>query len=153
MDTKTKFNSLNLGGIPQELKVVPNWVAWKIEIRDGKETKIPVNPKAGGNAQSDRPETWGTYQEAVNHWEGRKGNGIKGIGFEFTKSPFCGIDLDECRNPDIGEVESWAAEIVGKMRTYTEISPRGKGLHLWARGKLPAGRRRKGRIEMYDEVY
>ena len=36
------------------------------------------------------------------------------------------------------------------MVTYAEITPSRRGLHIWARGILPPGRRRKGKIEMYD---
>jgi putative DNA primase/helicase len=36
------------------------------------------------------------------------------------------------------------------LDSYTEISPSGCGVHILVRGELPPGRRRKGRIEMYD---
>ena len=141
--------SINLNSIPEDLKSIPNWVAWKLEIRDGKPTKIPMNPKTGGNAQSDRPETWTSYQEAVNFCSERKGN-VEGIGFEFLYSPYCGIDLDKCRDTESGKVEPWATEIVAKINSYTEVSPSGKGLHIIVRGTLPPVRKRKGQIEMYD---
>jgi putative DNA primase/helicase len=117
----------------------------------GKETKIPVNPSTGGNAQSDRPETWGTFQETLGFLSERKGNGIKGIGFVCSQNDdFCGIDLDKCRNSETGEIEPWAKEIVSELNSYSEITPSGCGLRVWIKGKLPAGGKRKGKIEFYD---
>ncbi len=38
------------------------------------------------------------------------------------------------------------------MQSYTEKTPSGKGLHLIIKGKLLAGRNRKGNIEIYDRL-
>jgi hypothetical protein len=35
---------LNPDLIPLQLKEIPNWVNWTIEERDGKPTKVPLNP-------------------------------------------------------------------------------------------------------------
>ena len=40
--------------------------------------------------------------------------------------------------------------IIERLDTFTEASVTGTGVHMIARGKLPPGRRRKDRIEMYD---
>jgi hypothetical protein len=37
------------------------------------------SPKTGGNAKSDAPDTWGTYDQALNHYEAQRGNGIAEI--------------------------------------------------------------------------
>ena len=63
-----------------------------------------------------------------------------------------GIDLDKCRRLDTEEIEDWAAKIISEVDSYTEISPSGLGVHILVRGHLPKGRRRKGRIEMYDAL-
>jgi primase-polymerase (primpol)-like protein len=91
-----------------------------------------------------------------------------GIGFEFHPGgPYFGIDLDDCRDPESGNIETIAMEIVRRFNTYTEISPSKTGLKLIGKGrlKLPSrngkpstGRRRKlewsrgrsGEIEVYD---
>ena len=74
-----------------------------------------------------------------------------GIGFVFTADdPFVGVDLDHCRDPETGEVEPWAQEIVDELDSYTEVSPSKTGLHSIVNGKLPPGGRRKGRVEMYE---
>jgi putative DNA primase/helicase len=64
----------------------------------------------------------------------------------------CGVDLDRCRDPETGEIESWAQEIIEELDSYAEISPSWRGVHVLLRGELPPGRRRKNRIEMYDRA-
>lgn len=62
------------------------------------------------------------------------------------------IDLDDCRDPETGEIQQWAQEIVRRLGSYTEISPSGRGLHIIAtvrdKSNLPAGRK-MGNIEFY----
>jgi hypothetical protein len=60
------------------------------------------------------------------------------------------VDLDGCLNPEAGEIEGWAQEIMQELDSYTEISPSGKGVHVLVRATLPEGRNRKGRFEAYD---
>ena len=120
-----------LDKIPPELKALRHWVCYR-------PNKVPVNPKTGDNAKADDPDTWGEFDQAVRHWEAHKDNGIAGIGYEFSgDDPFVGIDLDKCRNPETGEIESWALEIVRHLNSYTEVSPSGTGLHIWIKGSYP----------------
>jgi hypothetical protein len=46
------------------------------------------------------------------------------------------VDLDKVRNPDTGEVEPWADELIATLDSYTEISASGKGFHVVCRGAL-----------------
>ena len=134
----------DLERIPSELKALPQWVCHR-------QNKIPVDPKTGDNAKADDQSTWGEFPQAVAYWKGHQGNGIVGIGFEFSPGdPYTGIDLDKCRNPETGEIEPWALEIVRRLNSFTEVSPSGTGLHIWIKGKLPRGARRKGKVEMYN---
>jgi hypothetical protein len=129
----------------ETLQAIPQWVAWKIEERRGKLTKIPKNPRTGGNASSTNPATWGSYQQAV---QAVKRYGLDGVGFVFTAGDvFAGIDLDDCIND--GHLEEWAARIVARIDSYTEISPSGRGLKIFIRAELPSSGK-KGQIEMYD---
>jgi hypothetical protein len=126
------------------------WVCWRSEARerDGKRTKVPYSPATGARAGCDDPATWATLADARKVASERS---YDGIGFVFTAAdPFCGVDLDGCLDPDTGEVEPWAMEIVEDLSSYTEVSPSGTGLHVIVRAELPEGRRRDGRIEMYD---
>jgi len=147
---KRVFQDVNLATIPKELQKYPNWVNWRLENRDGKLKKIPLDPKTRSDARG-KTENWGTsFPKAVNYWKTHKEQ-VKGIGFVFTNSPFSGIDLDNCRDLQTGAIASWAAEIVAEVDSYTEITPSGGGLHIVLQGDLPPGRRRKGDIEMYQK--
>ncbi len=146
--------NVKVGNIPDELKALPQWVAWQYEDRDGRKTKILKNPRTGKNAKANIASTWGTVQEALIATE--KYN-LPGIGFVFSEhDPYCGIDLDKCFDPMTGELEPWAHRCVKMFQSYTEVTPSGKGLHIIVKGKLPERHgkastgRRKGRLEVYD---
>ena len=74
---------------------------------------------------------------------------VQGPGYVLQKGEV-GIDLDKCRNPETGEITPWAADIVDRLNSYTEVSPSGTGLRILCKGELPPGARRKGLVEMYD---
>ena len=138
---------LNSERIPDEMKRRPQWVVWRLEERNGKATKVPYNPRTGRKASSTDSLTWGTFEDALEVLDR-----FDGVGFVFSSGdPYTGVDLDGCVDPETGEVEPWAAEIAAELDSYTEISPSGTGVHIIARGRLPEGRRRKGRVEMYDQ--
>jgi hypothetical protein len=124
------------------------WLNWRFEERDGKLTKVPICPHTGELAAVDRLETWGTYEEAVR---AAREHGYDGVGFVFTvDDPYAGVDLDNCLDPETGEVEAWAKELIGQLDSYTELSPSGGGVHILVKAKFPPGGRRKGQVEMYD---
>ncbi len=141
---------LDLEKIPSELKEYAQWVLWKSWERNNKRTKIPVNAKTGENASVSDPSTWSTFELVVtvlnsNQYESN------GIGFVFTSTdPYIGVDLDNCRNLETGEIEPWAQEIIRGLNTYTEISQSGKGLHCIANGNLLVAGKRKNSIEVYE---
>ena len=132
----------------QNIRDLKQWVCWRFEERDAKPTKIPYSPLTDSRASSTDPTTWASYAEAVKACKER---GYDGIGFVFTEDdPFCGVDLDHCRDSESGELEGWAQEIVYELDSYAEVSPSGTGVHVLVRAQLPPGRNRKGSIEMYD---
>jgi putative DNA primase/helicase len=140
---------MNLAAVPSELKRIPQWVGWKYEMVKGKRTKVPKNPQNGHNAASDNPKTWSNLEIALS---AKVRYRLDGIGFVFSRNdPYCGIDLDDCRNPETGQIEAWALDVVRSMNSYTEVSVSGTGLHIIVKGKLPPTCRKKGRVEMYDE--
>jgi len=68
---------------------------------------------------------------------------------------WCGIDLDDVRNPDTGEITPEAAALVERVGTYAEVSPSGTGLKLFGRGKWTGKKHRYpfpggGELEVYD---
>ena len=130
------------------MRNLEQWVCWRYEERNGEPTKVPYYPLGAQRADTTNRTTWAKFTDAV---AACRKHGYDGIGFVFTKDdPFCGIDLDACRDPVTSKLEKWAKAIVEELHSYTEISPSGRGLHILVRGELPEGRNRKGRIEMYD---
>jgi primase-polymerase (primpol)-like protein len=109
--------ALNPDAIPAELKSWPQWVA-----RRG---KVLVDPKTGGNAKTNAASTWGTFDDAVARSET---DGLDGVGFVFAAwDPYAFIDLDGCLDPETGEADPWALEVVRKLETPTRSSPRPAG--------------------------
>lgn len=124
-------------GIPPELTARPQWVGWRLEKRqstDPKPTKVPYDPKNNHKAKAGVPSTWGTYDQARD----AVGRGkYAGIGYEvLLGDPYTGIDLDGCRDPESGEIAEWGMREVRRFESYTEISPSGKGLHIWIKGHI-----------------
>jgi putative DNA primase/helicase len=133
--------------IPEELTRRPQWVVWRLEERDGKPTKIPYIAGGVGMAKSADLMTWRGFEEALKAY--RTGR-YSGIGFVFSSAdPYAGIDLDKCRDPETGEIEGWAKEIVDAFDSYTEASQSGTGLHIIVRGKAPG--KRRGGVEAYSQ--
>jgi putative DNA primase/helicase len=132
----------------QNIRDLRQWLCWRTEERDGKPTKVPYSPLTGEKASSTNPETWVNHSEAVS---AHREHGYHGIGFVFTpQDDLCGVDLDGCVDPENGEIEGWAQEIIEELDSYTEVSPSGTGVHVLLRRELPPGRNRKGHFEAYD---
>jgi hypothetical protein len=134
--------------VPIELKKRRQWVCWRYEQRDGTlPTKVPHSPQ-GGPASVTDADTWASYEVAVRACQERDHTGV---GFVLSPDdPFAAIDLDVCRDPQTGELEEWAQEIVDAFDSYAEVSPSGRGVHVFVRGELPPGGNKRGPIEMYS---
>lgn len=124
---------INPSAIPQALRATDNWVVWRYEAVKGKTTKVPYDI-AGNRASTTDPRTWTSIFRATE-LVGPKSKW--GLGFVFDDD-FIGVDLDHAYQDD-GKLKPWAQDIVNSCKTYTEISPSGKGLHLISRGRLPEG--------------
>ena len=136
--------------VPTELANYPHWVSWSGTLgQNGKIKKIPINPRSGRFAQTNASGTWGTFEEAVGF---SHEHNLPGIGFVFSEhDDFVGIDFDDCFDPATGVIEPEVQEVIQRLDTYTEISPSGRGIHVIAKGKLPAGSRKAGKVEIYDD--
>ncbi len=128
---------------PEELRELPRWVCHR--------GKVPHKAVGWGLASSTNPETWATYEQAV---EACRRHRHDGIGFVFSADdPYTGIDLDNCRNLETGELAPWAAEILALFPgAYVEASYSGTGVHAITRG-APARNWKQpycdGRVEVY----
>ena len=139
--------AVDADSIPTELKVCAQWVLWRYEEREAKQTKVPYQV-SGQRASSTDPRTWTTFDKAVVVY---RNGGFDGIGFVVTHdADFVGVDLDHCVDPITGQIQPQAQDIVHRLESYTEVTPSGEGLRIFLRGNLPLGRRKQGNIEMYD---
>lgn len=143
---------------PVELARRPQWVAWRLQPREGqpKPTKVPYDARTGRMASTTDPSTWAAYEEACAFCTREH---CSGIGYVLSADdPYVGIDLDACRDPESGRIASWAKTIMKRLNSYTEISPSATGLRIFVRGELPAHGRRKGSadkppaIEVYSQA-
>lgn len=134
---------------PEELRARRQWVCWKWHYRDGKWTKIPVNPHTGKPAKTNDSRTWSTFEHAVATWKANP-KSIAGVGYVFTDDPYVGKDFDDCIED--GKLDPWVAE---RLCGYAEVSPSGKGVKVIVRAKLPTGKRSRyaegRRVELYSE--
>jgi putative DNA primase/helicase len=150
----------NLQQIPYVLTSREQWILWRGEERQGKITKIPIDPQTLRNADTTDPTTWAAYTlclvalpVALEEWQTTHPQHYRGggIGYVFdTSDPYVGIDLDGCVDPVTGVITPWAQEIVTALASYTEVTPSGTGLHVLVEGTLPPKGRRKAQVEMYD---
>lgn len=119
--------------IPDELRAAPLWLQYYLSADskhpDKKPRKHPCVKYATPEDRKanlrpldkllERPATAG-----VQRWID------KAEGFTF-------VDIDRVRDPETGDVEEWALELIDELDTYCELSASGKGFHLIARATLP----------------
>lgn len=133
--------------LPKTLEKLNNWVLWRLE--DGK--KKPFSAKYNGLASVSKPYQWASYGQALAKYQYT--GEYNGLGFVFTKA--CGlvfIDLDNCINEDSGEPSDFATEILQLFAgNYIEYSQSGRGLHIIARGTIPAAYK-SPQIELYNDL-
>jgi hypothetical protein len=142
-----------LSNIPQTLKELSRWILWRLERRDGTETKVPYRTD-GMKASTTNPNDWTNFDTAVRAFNPERYNGL---GFVLRKEDniVC-IDLDGCIGDD-GKICDEAKSIVRIMNSWTEISQSGKGLHIFIRGKKPTDKskatpRSFKSLEIYDHA-
>lgn len=140
----TQSASIRPENIPAELQALRQWVCWRREVKAGKPTKVPYQVN-GRKASTTNPATWNTFAEVLAALPKFDGIGIALAG------DLAGIDIDHCID-ELGRGSDLAYSIVGRMNSYTEVSPSGTGIRVFFWGKLPPGGRKetgKG-VEMYD---
>jgi hypothetical protein len=127
--------------IPELLKSTHNWVLW------GGDKKLPFVAAPGDPvlAKSNDPQTWRSFAEACDVLAGPWGKRYRGLGFVLSSD--CGLtclDLDHVITED-GTLVPWASGLLAQLPvTWCELSPSGRGLHVWLRGSF-TGPGRKGK--------
>jgi primase-polymerase (primpol)-like protein len=140
---------------PDCLRERPQWVCWRIEERGGRENKVPVIPGTKRRASSTDPGDWRTFDDAMAAFEANAS--LQGPGFVFSKEDgFAGVDLDDCRDPETGDIAQWGQAIIDDFNSYTEVSPSGTGVKIFIRAVKPGGKCKTdyatGEVEMYDHA-
>jgi putative DNA primase/helicase len=143
---------LRVENIPEALKRHDRWMGTRQKRRpDGKRDKPPHRVRARLpviKADKTNPENHASFEEAYDAL--RRGD-VDAIGFVFTEDdPFTVIDLDGVLDPETGELDLRASEIVENFPTSWEISISERGLHGICIADKPGTRCRTGNIEMYD---
>ena len=109
------------------------WVAWRNELRDGKQTKVPYCA-ASRLAESDKPDTWMPHDQAVPVAQAIVNGTGGGVGLMLGRCGdlwLAGADFDTCRNPETGVIEPWAREPIDRFGSYAEISPSRTGIKVF----------------------
>jgi len=141
--------------IPLQLKELHRWIVWKAEIRKDKITKIPIQAKPSCRKASTKDLShWKDFETALSIYN--QHIKLSGIGFVLTQEAgikntgFFGVDIDSCIKNN--KISLKAQNIVDTLSSYWEISPSGKGLRCFGKGKLPGKsfNNQKHKIEMYN---
>lgn len=126
--------------IPEELKKLNQWVCTHSNH------KVPMKAWENEAASSVNPQTWATFDTAVNavsqgHYDY--------CGFVFNDNGLVGVDIDTGYDEE-GFITPLAADIIGKCRSYTEKSRSGRGFHILLKGDLPfKGKNNLAGVEIY----
>lgn len=125
--------------VPEPLTNMNQWVCWRQELHENKDgtqrwTKVPVDPHTGGFGSSTDDETWGSFRDAVSHYNTNED--VMGIGIVISEEldNLIGIDIDDCRDPESGMLDEAVHEILADVDTYAEVSPSGTGIRIFAVG-------------------
>jgi hypothetical protein len=129
-----KKHSEMLQNIPKELREPAAWLQYYLTTDPNKPDKKPTkHPTVKYRTTEDKKANLRSLDQLLKR-EPTSG-GVQRLvdpleGFVF-------IDIDKVRNPETGEVEPWAQELIDSLDTYTEISASGRGFHLVCRGVVP----------------
>ena len=119
--------------VPDEMKARKNWVAvrtWKSAEKD-KLSKRPIDCNTGNYAESDNPETWTTFDKALEYVREHGGTTIA-YALDGKDKVSC-VDIDRCFDEN-GELSETAKEALKRSgATYAEKSVSSNGLHIFGK--------------------
>lgn len=119
--------------VPDEMKARKNWVAvrtWKSAEKD-KLSKRPIDCNTGNYAESDNPETWTTFDKALEYVREHGGTTVA-YALDGKDKVSC-VDIDRCFDEN-GELSETAKEALKRSgATYAERSVSGNGLHIFGK--------------------
>ena len=131
---------MNLNNIPNELKVLPQWVCTRGD------SKVPRRACMDAAASSTDESTWSSFDMARLSVESGYNDYV---GFVFNDNGIVGIDIDDGYDEN-GFISDLAVDIIGKCESYTEKSKSGRGFHILLKGELPfKGKNNLKGVEIY----
>jgi len=129
--------------VPDDLKKIDRWVLWTQMERNGKLTKVPTSVD-GQPINFLESSNRMPFDKAITDLADSVT--ATGIAFVFSEDDdLMGIDIDDCLRID--GLHTSIDDLVRRMDTYTEVSPSGRGLKLFMRGRKPNGRCTTTKIE------
>jgi putative DNA primase/helicase len=138
-DVVKRQNSTRIEEVPEALKNMDRWMGTRFERRkDGRTDKPPYRVVSGLpviKADKTNPANWTTSEEACGAYE--RGD-VDAIGFVFSKDDsFFVVDCDHVIDPETGEIDPAAADVIYALDSYTEVSCSGTGVHVVGHGTKP----------------
>jgi len=133
--------------LPGELKRHARWGLWRAIWRVNKQgkgrwEKVPIK-------STNRPEDWEDFETVWAQYL-TAGDGV-GIGFLMTGiDDLIAFDLDHCLN-ERGVADPWAADLMQRIASYTEVTVSGTGLRIFTHGSYETDWVNKDTVSM--EVY
>src|SRR5262245_49652300 len=99
---------------PVDLLALPRWVGWNgTRGSNGKLSKTPLNPRTGGNAQSNAPGTWSSFEHACAL--ALRDKRVGGVGLVLTSSDYWALDLDHVIDSSTGELRPAVQRFLGSL--------------------------------------
>lgn len=115
---------MNVDAIPSTLRSAQSWLLWR---REGQH-KTPYSAKTGRKVDPTDPAGWATFAAAL---AAQQRTGADGIGLALCGADaLVAFDLDHALD-DAGAPTPWARILVDDLRSYTEVSPSGRGLRIF----------------------
>lgn len=148
--------TLDVDGIPEELREGRAWCCWRYETRAGKATKVPYRAD-GSSWRSNDATTWHTFEEALAAFDAGRWDGIGRV----LDDDLCGVDLDwkHAAPEALGAAGEppWFGKVLALLASAAEWSPSGQGAHVWLRGAWGGDKRQYALphgcgVEVYDHA-
>lgn len=138
--------------VPDEFAALPDyfieqdrWICFKDKAPVAPWLTDGIYPVDGGAVQ---PDNWTDFVTA-HEWASM----VPGVylGFVFSEADdLVGIDLDGCLDPETGDLEAYAGEILAAIDGYAEVSTSGTGIHVFAFGEFPESLKNEAEgVEIY----
>lgn len=141
----TEIKPVEFENIPQDMRDIAAWIVWKAEPgKGGNITKVPYQVNGINKASATDSNTWSTFNEVREAYQGGIGDGIA-IILNDTHQLYT-LDID-------GSTDHIYLEAL-KGKTYCEYSPSGEGVHVYLEAAKPKAFKKKAKLDGVEfELY